>query len=232
MKNLQYPIFALFALLIKLQSVEAQTISNRDSLENVKYQEVIKDNLHWKYQVFLDSFPKSAYAKDIKIKMSKFETYTVAGDKQITLTNEVLREKYNWVGTAMDIGLVLSTGKIKCAVGSYSGGAGGYIGDFTIGNLEFYGEVVLYSNSLLLFPGTKMIYPLKMKNITNAESEKKVMSMSNAQKTLLRLGYDPGPIDGKSGRKTEEALKSFQKDNNLIVTGKLDAKTIEMLFKK
>jgi peptidoglycan hydrolase-like protein with peptidoglycan-binding domain len=45
------------------------------------------------------------------------------------------------------------------------------------------------------------------------------------QKRLMELGYDPGPLDGIWGKKTVAALKEFQKDNNLPITGFLDDKT-------
>ena len=46
-----------------------------------------------------------------------------------------------------------------------------------------------------------------------------------AQKTLKELGYDPGAPDGIWGKKTTAAIKSFQRDNGLPMTGKLDAVT-------
>jgi ankyrin repeat protein len=50
-----------------------------------------------------------------------------------------------------------------------------------------------------------------------------------AQQKLKELGYDPGKPDGLWGRKTTKALKSFQRDNGLPVTGKLDQQTKEKL---
>jgi len=49
------------------------------------------------------------------------------------------------------------------------------------------------------------------------------------QKTLKELGYDPGLPDGVWGKKTTAAVKSFQSDNGLPVTGQLDARTKAML---
>jgi len=43
-----------------------------------------------------------------------------------------------------------------------------------------------------------------------------------AQKKLQDLGYNPGPLDGLWGIKTEKAIKEFQRKNGLPVTGKLD----------
>lgn len=50
-----------------------------------------------------------------------------------------------------------------------------------------------------------------------------------AQKRLQERGYDPGPIDGLMGNKTKTAIKQFQKDQGLPVTGKLDGETQEKL---
>lgn len=51
----------------------------------------------------------------------------------------------------------------------------------------------------------------------------------SVQKRLVELGYDPGPVDGIMGKKTKNALKGFQKDNNLTPTGTLNKETMEKL---
>ena len=45
------------------------------------------------------------------------------------------------------------------------------------------------------------------------------------QQTLRDKGYYPGPIDGVLGSRTRAALRQYQKDENLPVTGQLDADT-------
>jgi peptidoglycan hydrolase-like protein with peptidoglycan-binding domain len=47
-----------------------------------------------------------------------------------------------------------------------------------------------------------------------------------AQEKLLKLGYDPGTADGLMGKKTREAIRKFQTDHNLTVTGKLSEETL------
>ena len=42
----------------------------------------------------------------------------------------------------------------------------------------------------------------------------------NLQKSLKKLGFDPGVIDGIFGSKTEVAVKQFQASNSLVVDGK------------
>jgi len=41
----------------------------------------------------------------------------------------------------------------------------------------------------------------------------------DVQRELVRLGYDPGPIDGQFGRGTSNAIVAYQEDNNLLVDG-------------
>lgn len=55
------------------------------------------------------------------------------------------------------------------------------------------------------------------------------LSAHELQELLTALGYNPGRIDGKVGPKTREALKMFQKDAGLPVTGVLDAETTQRL---
>lgn len=50
-----------------------------------------------------------------------------------------------------------------------------------------------------------------------------------AQKRLKELGYDPGPLDGIWGEKTQKALKEFQQDNNLSETMSLNKETAKKL---
>jgi Putative peptidoglycan binding domain len=45
------------------------------------------------------------------------------------------------------------------------------------------------------------------------------------QQTLLDIGYWPGPIDGILGSRTRTAIRQYQGDENLPVTGWLDADT-------
>ncbi|WP_174614273.1 S41 family peptidase [Virgibacillus ihumii] len=49
--------------------------------------------------------------------------------------------------------------------------------------------------------------------------------VENMQVMLKGLGYNPGRTDGYFNKETEEAVKKFQKKNDLNVTGKINAKT-------
>jgi peptidoglycan hydrolase-like protein with peptidoglycan-binding domain len=50
------------------------------------------------------------------------------------------------------------------------------------------------------------------------------------QGVLQERGYDPGPLDGVLGKKTREALRRFQKDHHLAVTGEINADTKNTLL--
>jgi peptidoglycan hydrolase-like protein with peptidoglycan-binding domain len=54
---------------------------------------------------------------------------------------------------------------------------------------------------------------------------------AEAQRKLAALGYQPGPADGAMGGHTAAALRAFQKDHNLAITGRLDPATIAELAK-
>ena len=47
--------------------------------------------------------------------------------------------------------------------------------------------------------------------------------LHNIQSGLTSLGYDPGPADGKIGPRTQAAIRRFQSDNELAVTGQPSA---------
>jgi peptidoglycan hydrolase-like protein with peptidoglycan-binding domain len=49
------------------------------------------------------------------------------------------------------------------------------------------------------------------------------------QLALKRRGYDPGPIDGIMGRRTASALRAFQADHGLAVTGMVSRTVYELL---
>ena len=50
----------------------------------------------------------------------------------------------------------------------------------------------------------------------------------NIQRSLRKEGYDPGPIDGKWGKKTQRAIYAFQRKKGLP-TGGLTLATLESL---
>lgn len=55
------------------------------------------------------------------------------------------------------------------------------------------------------------------------------MTVREVQLALQRAGFDPGPIDGKMGRRTREALRQFQQAQGLLVDGRIGPQTISRL---
>ena len=49
------------------------------------------------------------------------------------------------------------------------------------------------------------------------------------QQALTNAGFDPGPVDGKPGRKTQKAIKDFQRDAGLKADGKVGFRTLSEL---
>jgi outer membrane murein-binding lipoprotein Lpp len=54
-------------------------------------------------------------------------------------------------------------------------------------------------------------------------------SVKQIQAALLNAGYDPGPVDGKMGKKTRQAIRDFQAAHNLTVDGKVGKKTWSLM---
>ncbi len=51
-----------------------------------------------------------------------------------------------------------------------------------------------------------------------------------AQRALQAAGQDPGPVDGRWGRRTREALVTFQGTHDLTAHGEFDQETVDKLF--
>ncbi len=49
------------------------------------------------------------------------------------------------------------------------------------------------------------------------------------QEALKAQGHDPGPVDGVMGPQTQEAIRAYQRSQNLTETGQLDAQTSQKL---
>lgn len=49
------------------------------------------------------------------------------------------------------------------------------------------------------------------------------------QRALRDRGFDPGPVDGISGPKTREAVREWQRQNNMQATGRPDQQMLGML---
>ena len=66
-------------------------------------------------------------------------------------------------------------------------------------------------------------------NYTTSHNVVVSKKVKDAQHRLQSLGYQPGGADGIMGGKTRRAIMSFQRDNGLSATGKLDDVTLRTL---
>jgi hypothetical protein len=57
------------------------------------------------------------------------------------------------------------------------------------------------------------------------DSSSAVNTIADAQRTLNALGYQAGAPDGVLGRRTTDALRAFQRDQKLTISGRLDDAT-------
>jgi len=53
--------------------------------------------------------------------------------------------------------------------------------------------------------------------------------LKQIQAALKKAGYDPGSMDGKMGKQTRQAIKAFQKANNLSADGRVGKNTWKTL---
>lgn len=59
-----------------------------------------------------------------------------------------------------------------------------------------------------------------------------IAEVRGAQQRLNNLGFDPGPIDGIMGPKTQAGIKAFQKREEMDETGQLDQETAAKLVEE
>jgi hypothetical protein len=81
-------------------------------------------------------------------------------------------------------------------------------------------------------PGQRGTIPERMQAPDAGSQRDMVISSDDirkAQEALKAKGKDPGAISGRMHAKTQEALREFQKENNLPATGVLDQRTAEKL---
>jgi peptidoglycan hydrolase-like protein with peptidoglycan-binding domain len=55
--------------------------------------------------------------------------------------------------------------------------------------------------------------------------------IKGVQQILNQLGYTPGPVDGVLGAGTEQAIRSFERERNMQVTGRISGKLLKEMMR-
>jgi peptidoglycan hydrolase-like protein with peptidoglycan-binding domain len=97
--------------------------------------------------------------------------------------------------------------------------------------LSGYGMVTAQGSSGGTETGGTLEKPPKLEQPSSPGSTPTATSheIKRAEQALNGQGFNPGRIDGKIDSETKEALREFQKRNNLDITGELDKETAEKL---
>ena len=106
--------------------------------------------------------------------------------------------------------------------GYYSGPVDGVLGPITVAALRAYQRDQRLTVTGRLDPPTARVL------ITDA-SPAPAADVQRAQRQLKERGYYSGAIDGVMGPATQAALRAYQRDRGLSVTGRLDSQTVQTL---
>lgn len=91
-------------------------------------------------------------------------------------------------------------------------------------------EAIVVSDREFQRPEIKVIAPAKEAAPAQKEPRTaKPKSVKEVQQALSKAGYYKGPVDGKYGRMTREAVVKFQRDADLKADGKVGARTWKKL---
>jgi len=72
-------------------------------------------------------------------------------------------------------------------------------------------------------------YSESSRAVLEARQQAQFNLIKAVQMSLTQAGYNPGPVDGLDGSKTDKALRSFQSDKGLKADGVLGPKTMKAL---
>jgi peptidoglycan hydrolase-like protein with peptidoglycan-binding domain len=97
------------------------------------------------------------------------------------------------------------------------------------------GEAVKRFQEVRDLPASGVADPMTLRALRAGTPERpfsgRVQRVTELQRQLTALGFDPGPIDGRYGPATTEAVKRFQEANDLPVDGVADPQTLSALRK-
>lgn len=95
--------------------------------------------------------------------------------------------------------------------------------------------LITYSNKYSAYQHTSSlsntVAALQPSSQLQPSTSKPSLMVADAQRILTKLGYTPGPIDGKPGPRTEEALATFQRNMGLSPEAGNMVNTIPLLIR-
>ena len=153
--------------------------------------------------------------------------YDILGEVECTLTGKSIYLESH--GSSKEIKDMLR----KVAFTKYGERVGAIINTKTIESIEggYWGMLAgVYGAKTATVSAHGIAVHLKeTKEIQPAPKKLSKEDIRKLQERLTELGYSPGPVDGMWGKKTEAALKKFQEEHGLSVTGKFDTETTKKL---
>jgi len=179
------------------------------------------------------ALPIATRAQEPAEKSSQPGQFTIS--VQALIESKVLDRDNREVGTIKNLMVDPNTGKIASA--DIALGSQGFLG-ITRGDNRVSvpweklsvrrqnGSLVLVMNEQFLGAvqgGTKD------KQAGSQAAGASVEDIRKAEEALKARGLDPGPVDGKIDDRTQQAIREFQKQNNLTVTGSMDQQTADKL---
>jgi len=75
----------------------------------------------------------------------------------------------------------------------------------------------------------KLVYSKGVSDLEVVKEVKSRPSIKQIQLALKKAGFDPGVVDGKMGRLTRNAIRAFQRANNIRADGKVGKDTWNLL---
>ena len=152
-----------------------------------------------------------------------------AGNMTVALTSRAASEASPSASPATSV--LSPTGDIAAAQqrlkdrGYYAGPVDGVMGPRTAAALRAYQRDHGLSATGQLDSQTASA----LSETTNATVMTPAVDVRTAQRQLKERGYYAGPVDGVIGPATENALRAYQRDRGLKVTGRLDSPTVRSL---
>jgi peptidoglycan hydrolase-like protein with peptidoglycan-binding domain len=77
-------------------------------------------------------------------------------------------------------------------------------------------------------PGSQQL-PSRSAQASQSSGQMSQADMRKVEQALKDKGYDPGTVDGRIDSQSQQALRDFQKKQNLTMTGLPDQPTVEAL---